>query len=152
MNFESQFEHRIHLDAIRGLACIAVVLFHCEVPGFSNGFVGVDVFFVLSGYLISSKLLRELVSNGGLDVAGFYCRRFKRLFPASAAVLIVTAMLYKIFEIPKLVSEHKMSFVAASLYFQVRFFSGSFFVIKMTRKSNFKLPQLDVCHIFSHRE
>ena len=65
---EQKLAYRRHLDAIRGLACMAVILFHCDVPYMDNGWLGVDVFFVLSGFLITSVLLRELIETGHVDL------------------------------------------------------------------------------------
>ncbi|XP_063725781.1 putative O-acetyltransferase SAR0937 [Symsagittifera roscoffensis] len=112
------FQHRPHLDVLRGLACIAVILFHCDLPEFSNGFLGVDVFFVLSGFLITSILLRSIQIDGQINFGNFYCRRFIRLFPASAFVLFTTAIFYRSVELPSYVSKHAKSFVASALYFE----------------------------------
>ena len=113
------FAHRKHLDSIRGLACLAVILFHCDIPSFSNGYLGVSVFFVLSGFLISSKLFCEFLDETrNFNLLLFYCRRFRRLFPASAFVLISTALLYRYLELPEYVQKHRMSFIASSLYFE----------------------------------
>ena len=68
------------LDGVRALSILAVVLFHCEVPGARGGFVGLDVFFVLSGYLITSLLTAEY-RHGGIEIARFYARRALRLYP-----------------------------------------------------------------------
>lgn len=82
------------LDGLRGVAVISVVGFHAGLPGFGGGFVGVDVFFVLSGYLITSKLLG---ANGRSELSlwSFYKGRVLRLLPASAT-LIATVMLLAI--------------------------------------------------------
>lgn len=74
------------LDGIRAVAVLAVVLFHSHLPGVGGGARGVDVFFVLSGYLITSILKRQ-ADAGGIDVAGFWRRRAARLVPALLAVL-----------------------------------------------------------------
>ena len=112
------FTYRKHLDAIRGFACIAVVLFHTDLPLLSNGFVGVDVFFVLSGYLISSILIRQIAQIGSVNFSEFYCRRFRRLFPASCVTLILTALLYRLREVPEYVEKHAPTFIASSLYYE----------------------------------
>jgi peptidoglycan/LPS O-acetylase OafA/YrhL len=79
------------MDGIRAVAVVMVMLFHANVPFFGGGFLGVDVFFVLSGYLISTLLLGEMETTGRLDVKRFYLRRLMRLTPALLAMLIVYA-------------------------------------------------------------
>ena len=69
---------------------LAVVLFHADVPGVGGGFVGVDVFFVISGFLITGLLWREVSSTGTVRLRGFYGARARRLLPASATVGVVT--------------------------------------------------------------
>ncbi|MCL4065353.1 acyltransferase [Pseudomonas sp. GX19020] len=78
--------YRPDIDGLRTLAVVPVVLFHAGIPGFSGGYVGVDVFFVISGYLITSILLREM-SSGQYSLARFYERRIRRIFPALIAML-----------------------------------------------------------------
>ncbi len=85
--------HLVGLDGLRAVAVIAVVLYHADVAWIPGGFLGVDVFFVLSGFLITSLLLVELDRTGGLDFRNFYIRRARRLLPALFAVLAVTAVL-----------------------------------------------------------
>ena len=75
------------LDGVRALAVAAVLLFHAEVPGFSGGYLGVSVFFTLSGYLITSLLLAEHAGTGSISMSGFYARRVRRLLPASLVCL-----------------------------------------------------------------
>ena len=81
---------RPDLEGLRGIAILLVVLYHAGVRGFSGGYVGVDVFFVLSGYLISGLLLREFNAKGRLDLVAFYARRARRLLPAASLVLLAT--------------------------------------------------------------
>jgi peptidoglycan/LPS O-acetylase OafA/YrhL len=81
---------RPDLEGLRAVAVLLVVLFHAGVPGFSGGYIGVDVFYVLSGFFITGMLLSELKKNGRLNFSAFYARRLKRLVPASAIVLAVT--------------------------------------------------------------
>ncbi|MBA3605844.1 MAG: acyltransferase [Acidimicrobiia bacterium] len=71
---------------------LAVVLFHLRLGAFSGGFVGVDVFFVLSGFLITRLLLGELAATGTVSLPVFWARRARRLLPASALVLVVTVV------------------------------------------------------------
>lgn len=81
---------RPDIEGFRAVAVLAVVLFHAEVPGFSGGFVGVDVFFVISGFLITGLLWREVSATGSVRLRGFYAARARRLLPAAGAVGVVT--------------------------------------------------------------
>jgi peptidoglycan/LPS O-acetylase OafA/YrhL len=81
---------RADIEGLRAVAVLAVVLFHAAVPGISGGYVGVDVFFVISGFLITGLLWREVSSAGTVRLRGFYGARARRLLPASAAVGVIT--------------------------------------------------------------
>jgi peptidoglycan/LPS O-acetylase OafA/YrhL len=83
---------RPDIEGLRALAVVAVVLFHARLLGVHGGFVGVDVFFVVSGYLITRLILGEMVRNGRLSLAGFWARRARRLLAASALVVVATAL------------------------------------------------------------
>ncbi len=76
------------LDGLRAAAVIAVILFHGGVSGFAGGYLGVSVFFTLSGFLITSLLVHEHDRTGRIDLTRFYARRVRRLLPASAVCLI----------------------------------------------------------------
>jgi len=80
---------RPDLEGLRGFALLLVILFHFQVPSFTGGYIGVDVFFVLSGYLITSIILKDLHSNT-FSFREFYYRRFIRLAPAAIFVVIIT--------------------------------------------------------------
>ena len=73
--------YRPEIDGLRALAILPVVFFHFGVPGFRGGFVGVDVFFVISGYLITSIIQNE-IERGDFSLTHFYARRIRRIFPA----------------------------------------------------------------------
>jgi peptidoglycan/LPS O-acetylase OafA/YrhL len=97
------FDNEDHLDVIDGLRAIAiipVVAFHVGVPLFSGGFVGVDVFFVISGFLITRLLFRELSQTGRIDVLNFYARRVRRLLPALGVVLVITLVVGLVYLTP----------------------------------------------------
>ncbi len=81
------------LDGVRAVAVAAVLLFHANPTWLPGGFLGVDVFFTLSGFLITSLLLTELQARGGIRFGRFYQHRAKRLLPAMFAVLIVSSLL-----------------------------------------------------------
>lgn len=85
------------LDGVRGFAILAVVLYHSKF--INGGFIGVDVFFVLSGYLITSILLREWTVTNNICLAKFYWRRAVRLGPALIA-LVAVACLYETLYLP----------------------------------------------------
>ena len=77
-------------EGLRGAAILLVVLFHAGVPALAGGFVGVDLFFVLSGYFITGLLVREQAESGGVNLMEFYGRRARRLLPSLIVVLLVT--------------------------------------------------------------
>src|SRR3954470_19849902 len=80
------------LDGIRAFAVLAVVLFHAGIPGLGGGFLGVDTFFVLSGFLITSLLLAERWRTGRISLTRFWVRRARRLLPALLAMLLATVV------------------------------------------------------------
>lgn len=86
---ERTIAYRPGIDGMRAIAVLGVVLYHAGF-GPPAGFVGVDVFFVISGFLITSLLEAELTATGRIDLAAFYARRVRRLFPALGIVLAVT--------------------------------------------------------------
>lgn len=84
---------RRDIEGLRAVAVLLVLAFHAGVPGVTGGFVGVDVFFVISGFLITGLIVREVQSTGRLSLSRFYARRIRRLLPATAVVLAATAAL-----------------------------------------------------------
>jgi len=84
---------RADIEGLRGVAILLVVAFHAGVSWTAGGYVGVDVFFVISGYFITYLLAREVTNTGDIDLAGFYARRAKRLLPAFLLVVLVTVAL-----------------------------------------------------------
>ncbi|WP_052506469.1 acyltransferase family protein [Mycolicibacterium llatzerense] len=81
---------RLDIQGMRAIAVALVVLFHAEIPGFGGGYVGVDVFFVISGFLISTHLFSELRDRGRIAYGAFYARRVRRLLPAALTVIVAT--------------------------------------------------------------
>ena len=80
------------IEGLRAIAVGTVLLYHVGMPFLPGGFVGVDIFFVISGFLITSLLLRETVRSGRISIADFYARRARRLLPAASVVLVFTAI------------------------------------------------------------
>ena len=93
-------KYRPDIDGLRAIAIISVVFYHAGFPGFPGGFVGVDVFFVISGYLITVLLFNEAMTSGRISLSGFYARRVRRLMPAGLLVLAVTLLLGGLFMLP----------------------------------------------------
>lgn len=87
-----QAEFRGDIEGLRAVAVLAVVLFHADVPGVGGGYIGVDVFFVISGFLITGMLWREVSTAGTVRLRRFYGGRARRLLPASATVGVATAI------------------------------------------------------------
>ena len=85
------------LDGLRTLAVVAVVLYHLNLTWAQGGLLGVTIFFVLSGYLITRLLLNEVAKTGRIDLKSFWIRRIRRLFPAVVTVVVVTCALCTIF-------------------------------------------------------
>ncbi|MEO1393124.1 MAG: acyltransferase family protein [Cyanobacteria bacterium J06634_5] len=109
-NTDSQDLHKIvdkpafrpDIEGLRAIAILLVIAYHAHVPGFKGGYIGVDMFFVLSGYLITWLLIHEAEETGTINLVRFYARRARRLLPALLLVLAVTigisAVLYAPFE------------------------------------------------------
>ena len=88
----NSISYRSDIDGLRGVAVLLVVAFHAFPRGLKGGFVGVDVFFVISGYLIASLILAD-IRNGTFSIIEFYARRIRRLFPSLIVVLLGTLAL-----------------------------------------------------------
>jgi len=113
----SGWAYRPHLDGLRTVAVYLVVLFHSGVQLFSGGYIGVDVFFVLSGYLVTQVLVQDVRQHGSVDLKRFYSRRFRRLLPAAAVVLVVTAVVYRWVAPPAAVADAFRPMSASALYY-----------------------------------
>ncbi len=126
------------------MAVYAVVLFHAGLARASGGFIGVDVFFVLSGYLVTQMLTRDMQRAGGVRYGRFYARRIRRLLPASAVMLVVTAVVYSAVAAPgeALASQH--SFQASFLYV-----ANWYFINQSTGYFGAAVGQNPVLHVWS---
>jgi peptidoglycan/LPS O-acetylase OafA/YrhL len=111
---KSSMEYRPAIDGLRGVAVLAVLIFHLKRAWLRGGFVGVDVFFVISGYLITSILLREYERNV-FSIAKFYQRRIARLFPAFFTVALVTLWGASFIYSPQDMASSGANLVAATL-------------------------------------
>lgn len=97
---QSRGEYRPDIDGIRGAAAIMVMGFHAQVPGFEGAYIGLDLFFVVSGYVITGLLMHEYTKTGGIKWGAFYARRARRLIPAKATMIIGVLILSYFFLAP----------------------------------------------------
>ncbi len=108
--------YRADIDGLRAIAVGSVVLFHGHIPGFTGGFVGVDVFFVISGFLITSILYRD-VSAHRFSLVDFYDHRVRRIFPALFTMLAVVTLLAAVVLTPRQMLAYAQSLVPSALFF-----------------------------------
>ena len=111
----AQSHKRADIEGLRAVAILAVVAYHCGLP-VPGGYVGVDVFFVISGYLITSLLWKELSGEGRLSFAGFYARRARRLLPSAVLVIVVTVLVSIVVTGPLMATAVAKDAVACALY------------------------------------
>ncbi len=109
-------QFRADIEGMRAVAVLGVVLYHAHVGVLRGGFAGVDVFFVVSGYLITGLLWRELTEDRRISLAGFYGRRARRLLPASIFVIVVTALAARKWMPPLQISSVMKDGLASALY------------------------------------
>lgn len=114
--------YRPDIDGMRAIAVVAVVLGHARIPGFGGGFLGVDIFFVLSGFLITGILFRE-AQSGGISLARFYERRVRRIVPALGVVLLASTLAAFV-----LFSPYELKQYASSLLASAGFVANLFFM------------------------
>src|SRR5260221_6615635 len=103
------------LDGIGALAVRAVLAAHAGIPFLPGGFVGVDVFFVLSGFLITSLLYAELAATGRIDLGGFWTRRARRLLPAALVMIVAVVAARPVF-VPDSVAALRGDAIATALW------------------------------------
>lgn len=114
--------YRREVDGLRALAVVPVMLFHGQVPGFAGGFIGVDIFFVISGYLITSLLYREHVQHHRVSLRSFYMRRARRILPALFLVMMACCAMAWTLMLPS-----ELKYFAKSTVFVIAFSSNFLF-------------------------
>lgn len=114
-------KYRAEIDGLRALAVVPVILFHAGFELFSGGFVGVDVFFVISGYLITSILIED-IENQRFSLVNFYERRARRILPALFFVMLVCIPFAWMWMLPSQMKDFSQSLVAVSLFASNIFF------------------------------
>jgi peptidoglycan/LPS O-acetylase OafA/YrhL len=107
--------HLRGLDGLRAIAVLAVVIYHADLGGLTGGFLGVEVFFVISGYLITALLLAERGATGRIDPVAFWVRRGRRLLPALFAMLLLV-LAFAMFVVPDELSRLRADALAAVAY------------------------------------
>jgi peptidoglycan/LPS O-acetylase OafA/YrhL len=108
--------HRPELDGIRGLSVLAVIAWHVAIPFVKAGNIGVDVFFVLSGFLITTLLLQEWGKTGTIGLKNFYIRRALRLFPVLFVVMLLYGI-YAFFYEPAETAANTYKYILATLFY-----------------------------------
>lgn len=108
-------KYRSEIDGLRAFAVLPVILFHAGFNNFSGGFVGVDVFFVISGYLITSILLND-IANGDFSFAKFYEKRARRILPALFVVVLACIPFAWLCFYPKELMDFSRSVAAVSVF------------------------------------
>jgi peptidoglycan/LPS O-acetylase OafA/YrhL len=135
---------RPDIEGLRAVAVLGVVLFHANVGILHGGYVGVDVFFVVSGYLITGLLWRELRKDRRISLPSFYARRARRLLPASILVVVVTIIASRIWLPPLELSSVAKDGIACALYF------GNYrFALQQTNYLNATAPPSPFQHYWS---
>lgn len=125
----SAIKYRPDIDGMRALAILPILLFHAQVPNTDGGYIGVDIFYVISGYLITRILLANLAS-GNFSYRDFYARRIRRLGPALAAMITGVLILSTLILPPDALSETAKSAIAVTTFTSNFFFAlatGSYF-------------------------
>ena len=135
---------RPDLEGLRAIAVVLVLLYHASVPGVTGGYVGVDVFFVLSGFLITGLLIRELDATGTISLAGFYARRVRRLLPAAMLLILATVIASVAVLSPLRAGEVASDGIAAALYT-----SNLRFAFQATDYLQSDLPPSPLLHLWS---
>lgn len=115
MNPSNGIKYRPDIDGLRAIAVISVVFFHANVAMFSGGYVGVDIFFVISGFLITSIIVRE-IENGSFSILRFYERRFRRILPILFVVISITLLVGIVLLSPNQLKRLGASSAATSLF------------------------------------
>jgi peptidoglycan/LPS O-acetylase OafA/YrhL len=116
---------RSDIEGMRALAILVIVAYHAGVPGFSGGFVGVDIFFVISGYLITGILVDTANTRVGGGLASFWARRVRRLIPGLSLMVVVTLVASSLIVAPIDMQEIGKEGTSAALYLSNMLFAGN---------------------------
>ncbi|MDA9979822.1 acyltransferase, partial [Yoonia sp.] len=105
----THLRYRPDIDGLRAIAVLAVILYHADATLVPGGYLGVDLFFVISGYLITALLARDLEATGRVSLGSFYERRARRILPALLVVVIATLPFAAMWMLPSRLAEYWVS-------------------------------------------
>src|SRR6056300_1269611 len=124
---------RTDINGLRAIAVLAVVFYHADLKLFKGGWLGVDIFFVISGYLISNIIISEL-NDGTFTFKNFYLRRVWRILPALFSTLLLTTPFAYFFLTPKALEEYIDSLIASIFFFaNYHFMNLDFYIAEFTK-------------------
>ena len=107
--------HRTDIDGLRAVAVLAVLLYHFNIPGLPGGFSGVDIFFVISGFVIANSIISDTVGDK-FSVSNFYFKRVRRIFPAYVSMILVTSVFACLLLLPQDLLDYTRSLTASSAF------------------------------------
>ena len=119
---------RQDITGLRAIAVLAVVFYHAEIELFKGGWLGVDIFFVISGYLISNIIISEL-NEGTFTFKNFYLRRVRRILPALFSMLLLTIPFGYFLLTPKAIEEYVNSMIASVFFYANYYFQNLDFYV-----------------------
>ena len=135
---------RPDIEGLRAVAVVLVLAFHAGIPGITGGYVGVDVFYVISGFLITGLLVDEMERTGSIAFAAFYARRARRLLPAALLVLVAVSAGMLLFTPPVFRPQVRFDAISAALYY-----SNWQFALESVNYLTFGAAQNPVLHYWS---
>ena len=119
-----KISYRPEIDGLRAIAVISVIIYHADLQIFKGGYLGVDIFFVISGYLISKILIIEQINNKDISIKNFYQRRIRRIIPALLTMIVISSCLGLLFLSPTELIEFSRSSLSS-----ISFISNYFFYL-----------------------
>ena len=131
--------YRAEINGLRALAIIPVIFFHAGFQIFKNGFVGVDIFFVISGYLITTIIIKDLI-NKNFSIKFFFERRARRILPALYFVMIITIPFAWILLNRNELSSYLISLTSTTFFYLIFFFGRKYHILHLK-------PILNHCYI-----
>ena len=142
-------KYRPEIDGLRAIAVTSVILYHAQITilghqPFRGGFIGVDIFFVISGYLITSIILKELITTGSFSFKYFYERRVRRILPVLCVVILVTCLLSSFFMMPTLVEDVQKQSLSS-----IFFISNFKFIFDLTEYQSISWNYIPLLHTWS---